>query len=191
MNQMAPAFRKFMQHGLPAISFMFMVWWPGIMQIYFATTGALALAQARAMSNPKFRELVGITPLPVRVQEPEPVQERSHIVRAGKVIDVKPRTSSDNNGVHIAPKASFIDRGIDGVKSWFKETRQSMEDMVKQYQGEQGEGKEDAGPKRFTNEEMEQVKSYNERRRMQVEHEREMLNERRRAAYREKAEQEK
>ena len=177
MQSMATPLRQFLQNGLPLISFMFMVWWPGILQIYFATTGALSLGQTYLTTTPKFRELAGIAQLPQPAAKPAQAES--------KVIDVQPNGKA---GVFTKPKDSFIDRTIDGVKNWFKESRKGMEDMVKQYQGEQEDKDANALSKRYTKEELQQAKSYSERRKMEAEYQRELINERRREEYRRKME---
>ena len=141
------------------------------MQLYFATTGALSLGQTHLMTNPKFRELMNITPLP-------------HL----KVIEVKPKEPQGKAGVYSPPKDSYIDRSIDGVKNWFKEVRRWMEDTVRQFQGKGEEEEQDVVPQRHTKEELKEAKSYNERRKMEADYQRELANLRRRAAYREKME---
>lgn len=50
--------------GLPAMSFVFMSFWPSSLQLYFAFTGLFGLAQTYFINSPAIRQWLKLTPLP-------------------------------------------------------------------------------------------------------------------------------
>lgn len=61
---MSPGLRSAMQYGLPALSFLLMVWWPACMQLTFATTAVLSLFTSSLLCNPAVRSFLGVRSFP-------------------------------------------------------------------------------------------------------------------------------
>jgi len=66
---MADSVRNFLLYGFPALSFIFMMWFPACLQLTFATTGLLGFGSSTLLRNSTVRNYFGITPLP---REPDP-----------------------------------------------------------------------------------------------------------------------
>ncbi|KAL1956807.1 hypothetical protein VTO42DRAFT_6757 [Malbranchea cinnamomea] len=172
VSTMSENMRSGLMYGLPALSFMFMFFQPGLVQVYFAATGALSLTQTYLLTNPSFRQLVGIAPLPV-LRKPEDGESSSQSrIRMAQTIETKPV-------IETPPKASFIDRAIDKLHEKMKGFRNAMGDVRKLFRQEQ----EKQALKRYTETELKQAKSYEQRRRMELEYERDMLNAQRRVEH--------
>ena len=63
---LSPQMQKAMTYGLPTVTGVFALAWPGAMQLTFFATSALSMIQAALFRNPSFRQWLGIYPLPVR-----------------------------------------------------------------------------------------------------------------------------
>lgn len=181
MQNMNAGMRKFMQNGLPAISFMFMAWWPGVMQIYFATTGALSLFQTYLMTTPAIREFMGLSPMPPVAQAEQDRTVSVGRIRKAKdtVIDVKAKKQGGQTA-YTASNDSFLGRSMEGMKDTFRETAKWSTDKLEQFKPKE---EPEATSPRYTKEELDHAKTYEERRKFDVEQQREMLNAKRRAEY--------
>lgn len=63
-TSMNPAMRNLFTYGFPTMTGLFMLWWPGCMQITFFTTAMLSLSQSWLLRQPWLRQMIGIQPLP-------------------------------------------------------------------------------------------------------------------------------
>ena len=64
VNPQSAQAMNLMRIGLPIISGLFIMWQPACLQLTFATTALLALAQSSAFRTPIIRKWLGIQPLP-------------------------------------------------------------------------------------------------------------------------------
>ncbi|KAI5284682.1 Mitochondrial inner membrane protein oxa1 [Ascosphaera aggregata] len=59
---------KILRYGLPLSSAVFMAFWPGMLQLYFATSACWSLGQAYLLQNNRMRSMMRIAPL---IKKPE------------------------------------------------------------------------------------------------------------------------
>lgn len=64
VNTMKPSTARLLRFLGPTVTFIFTAWLPASLQVYLCVTTGLSVAQARLFSDPKYRRLLGITPLP-------------------------------------------------------------------------------------------------------------------------------
>jgi YidC/Oxa1 family membrane protein insertase len=64
--------RTVLLYAMPALSFMFISFQPGAVQLYFITSAIFAYAQARLITNTSFRNLIGMHPLIPKSKDPIP-----------------------------------------------------------------------------------------------------------------------
>lgn len=64
-STMSPGAYKAMCYLIPTVTSGFMLGWPAALQLSFAFNGMFGLLQSTALATPWFRDLVGISPLPV------------------------------------------------------------------------------------------------------------------------------
>ncbi|KAI5302535.1 hypothetical protein KEM56_000603 [Ascosphaera pollenicola] len=110
--------------GLPIGTALFMAWWPGILQLYFTTSGAWSLAQAYALQNGRLRSMMGIAPLPNRDAASTAEAKMFHL-----------RTLAEQaKEAEEQPKESKIDQWVgqmkettDGVTGMFKKKAEKKE----------------------------------------------------------------
>lgn len=67
--QIASGLKTILNYFLPAISFFFMYYQPGAVQLYFIVSASLAYGQARLINSGSFRNWAGLHPL---VPSPQP-----------------------------------------------------------------------------------------------------------------------
>ena len=65
---MNPGMKNFLQYVMPGMTGAFMLFWPGCMQLTFATTACLSLGQAYLLKRPWVRNILGIQPIPTQAQ---------------------------------------------------------------------------------------------------------------------------
>ncbi|MCJ1425449.1 Mitochondrial inner membrane protein oxa1 [Sticta canariensis] len=66
-NPMADeAWKTTLIYGIPSVTSLFMLYWPGALQLTFACTSLLGLTQTYLLQQPRVREFLNIQPLPVR-----------------------------------------------------------------------------------------------------------------------------
>ena len=71
---------RLMIYVLPGISFLFMMWMPSALQLYFVSTGAFAAAQAHMIHSPKFRKWMNMTqPRRVKGQANKPAPNKGDL----------------------------------------------------------------------------------------------------------------
>lgn len=126
---------KAMLLGLPALSFTFMAFQPGALQLYFLSTGLLGLAQAYVINNAKFRNAMGMA-IPIRRQAPqdlsnlEQLQARLAELQANPEKAKQPEPAQDSN-------ISTIDRVQKNITSWSEKAKQEVTDKWSEVRGTQ------------------------------------------------------
>ncbi|WEW56096.1 hypothetical protein PRK78_001531 [Emydomyces testavorans] len=188
-------FGKFMLYGLPVISTTAMCFWPTILQLYFASTGVIALGQSYLVTSPGFRKLVGIEPLPKRPKPHDPNNPGAGASSSRiRVIPTTARVVSESQqqkSVYTPPKVSIIDRTLDNVKKGFSDMQKQMQEKMDEISGNKSGTNPDGTPKappRLSKQELENAIAYEKRRREQLAMEREMKNERLREEHMKKKE---
>ncbi|MCJ1392762.1 Mitochondrial inner membrane protein oxa1 [Xylographa bjoerkii] len=63
---MTPGMKNAFTYGLPAMSFLFMSFWPACVQLTFTTTSAIVLGTSSLFQHPRIRTFLGISTLPTR-----------------------------------------------------------------------------------------------------------------------------
>lgn len=69
---MTPIMKTLFLYGLPLITTTFMLFWPGALQVSFAFTSLMALAQSYLLRQPAVRKFLNIQPLRARVSPSAP-----------------------------------------------------------------------------------------------------------------------
>ncbi|EZF35796.1 hypothetical protein H109_03406 [Trichophyton interdigitale MR816] len=179
-NLMNSALGKGMVYGLPIVTVCTMTFWPGILQLYFLTTGALSVCQTYIMTTPRLRKLVGLGPLPKK-----PTSEDSSMPAPSRIQTIsKPTTSQPTPETHIPPQnISVIDRTMDGLKSAYKDTVKDVKNKLGEMTGEKEETDPTGRTPRLNKKELENAKAYEERRRAEIRAERELKNQQLRARH--------
>ncbi|KAM5458378.1 hypothetical protein MaudCBS49596_000291 [Microsporum audouinii] len=180
---------RMMLYGLPGITMATMSFWPGILQLYFLTTGFLSMCQAYLVTSPGFRKLVGLGPLPTNTlfsSGPSPSQPPPSRIRTISTT----ATSEPTPEAHIQPQnVSMIDRAMDGFKSAYRDTVKDAKDKMESMTGQKPETDSTGLKPRLNKKELESAKAYEDRRKAEIRAERELKNQQLRAKYMKKAEQ--
>ncbi|KAJ5735770.1 uncharacterized protein N7483_000895 [Penicillium malachiteum] len=131
---------KSVLYALPAMSFLFMIWMPSALQLYFTATGAWALAQAHVVNNKSFRQFMKM----------EIPQQTSAASAASALDDSLSRLqrslqeerqrrlqqAKEQLATTVAPEhQSFIDRWLKAGKDHAKEVGSDITDKMKQFTG--------------------------------------------------------
>lgn len=175
--QMA-AMRPILIYGLPGLSFTIMCFWPGLLQLYFVTSGAFALGQSYLITSPAFREKAGIAPLPKPAPPKEPIEVQA------RVRTIEDAMKKPAEAVETPQKISFIDRAIEKAKAGYRETTENMKSSIAEARGEDTSKKAAyKAPARMTQEEIKHANEYERRRRYEESYDRQQRNEELREAY--------
>lgn len=170
-----------MRWGLPIISASAMCFWPAILQLYFAATGLIGVCQAYLITSPGFRKLVGIAPLPKAAPKdtntPADSGPSSRIRVIPTTARVVPEKQTPGQEVHVPENISIIDRTLDNMKKNVREMQKQFQDKVDEMAGEK-KTKDSDVPQRLSKQELENAKTYEQRRKEQLEMERELRNQR-------------
>ena len=132
--------QKFFAYVFPVMGGLFMIWFPAGLQLTFCTTALLASTQAALFSSPRFRNLVGMQPLP-KPASPNPLQYQA--------------PSSASPAAPKAPTGLF-----GGVKT-------ALSDYQKKY-SHLAPGKVESSKDRLTDAEKRHAKTYEERRQKEI-----------------------
>ncbi|EEP79021.1 predicted protein [Uncinocarpus reesii 1704] len=178
---------KFMLVGMPLISTVAMLFWPAVLQLYFASTGILALVQSYLTTSPGFRKFARLEPLP----KPEPQDPNTTGIPSRiRVIPTTARAVPDaqqepEQQVYPAQKISVIDRALDNVKTGVRDMQKQVKEKMDEMSGNKEETNPDGTPKvsRLSKQELENAAAYEKRRKEQIEMERELRNQRLRQQY--------
>ncbi|KAJ5665263.1 uncharacterized protein N7477_007711 [Penicillium maclennaniae] len=133
---------KAILYVLPAFSFVFMVWQPAALQLYFVTTGIFALAQSSVLHKRWFRETFNLT-IPV-VTPSGPVSSSrgpsTALTRLQERIAEEKRLLAESQNPprkDEAPKSytnvsaidQFLDKSKKGLSNWQTEASKSIQSM--------------------------------------------------------------
>ena len=110
---------RLLRFGMPSVTFIFMFFQPGLVQIFFATGSLLALAQASILRSKFFRQILGLLPTP------PPAPKDGTVVPGGLRTFQPPMKSTEP-----VQKDSGIDRLVDGAKSSWKTATFRTEDKL-------------------------------------------------------------
>ena len=151
--------QRFMTYGLPALSGLFMLAWPGAMQLTLFATSIMSLTQATLLRNPSIRQWLGIYPLPSRPVAPAPGATES------------PKTSYDGTMTvyqppdaatpEVSEKKGILHGAISEIKGMKTEALKSMRKVV-------GTTNETGGRRKRTAAELKSARAYEERRRREI-----------------------
>jgi YidC/Oxa1 family membrane protein insertase len=125
---------KAMLIGLPALSFTFMAFQPGALQLYFLSTGVLGLAQAYIINNAKFRNAMGMA-IPVKRQATqdmsnlEQLQARLAELQANPEKFKQPEPTNDSN-------ISKIDKVQKNITSWSEKAKREVTEKWSEVRGQ-------------------------------------------------------
>lgn len=126
---------KAMLIGLPALSFTFMAFQPGALQLYFLSTGLLGLAQAYIINNANFRKAMGMA-IPIKRQATqdmsnlEQLQARLAEIQANpeKFKQARAQATDDSN-------ISKIDQVQKNITSWSEKAKREVTDKWSEVRG--------------------------------------------------------
>jgi hypothetical protein len=149
-----------MTYVVPSISAAVMLVWPATLQIYFFVAAILGFLQATAFRTPWIRSALGIMAMPPKPSAHKPAY----------VIE----TAAEEQARLAREKASIIDKGIGNVKDGFSKMKSSAVDKMAESGYQVGKGAEGG---RRSGQEVKTAESYEERRRTEVEMEREARKE--------------
>ncbi|KAI1943651.1 hypothetical protein LOZ66_000235 [Ophidiomyces ophidiicola] len=183
---------KLLIYAFPAGTTIAMCFWPSILQLYFASTGTIALLQTYLITSPSFRKFIGLSPLPPKPATKDEAQSDNSNSSRIRIIPTTARVvtpqQEQNAGKQIyrPQDASIIDRTIDHVRSGIRDIRKQMQEKMDEVTGEKIEKNADGTPKapsRLSKQELENARIYEQTRRAQVEGEREVRNQETRKEY--------
>lgn len=110
-NQIA----KYMRTGLPLLSFVFMIWQPAALHLFFLVNGIFHYTQQTLFNTPLFRSWTGIAPA---VSTPKPVT-----AQAGPTYgNMKTISSREVPAATVESNRSFIDQQVDKVKKTWSDS---------------------------------------------------------------------
>lgn len=149
---MTPIMKTLFLYGLPLITTTFMLFWPGALQVSFAFTSLMALAQSYLLRQPAVRKFLNIQPLRARVNPSVPSY-------AGVMQKYQP-PSADSSPA--APASRGLVGGaisdIKGAASQMAKSARSLRDSAETKPGQQ----------RRTAAQMKRAKAYEEKREKEI-----------------------
>ena len=154
-SMMNAQMRNLFQYGLPAMTSFIMLFWPGCMQLTFFTTSILSLLQSMLLRQNAVRRFIGIQPLPPPGASSTGASSSPY---TGTITYQSPTPTSP------APpkKTGMISGAIADLKGAAKQVATSAKKTVDQVQGAKTKGRLSAG-------ELRQAKAYEERRKREIE----------------------
>ena len=155
----SPQMQKFMTYGLPALSGLFMLAWPGAMQLTFFATSIMSMLQATLFRNPWIRQWLGIYALPPRPVTPAPgATEAPKSSYDGTMTMYQP---PDAAVPEAAEKKGLLHGAISEIKGMKTEAFKSLKKVV-------GTTHETGGRRKRTAGELKSARAYEERRRREI-----------------------
>lgn len=116
---------KTMRFLMPAVTLGFTCFFPATLQLYFVTTGILAMCQSMLLKSDNFRRAVGVTIYDRQIANAAAARQLRMMVddlRAQR--EVAEREQS-------AARLSFIDRTLDSLKGRYEKVRHGTRDSFK------------------------------------------------------------
>ncbi|KAJ9504489.1 hypothetical protein H2202_000545 [Exophiala xenobiotica] len=120
-----PPLLKTLQKVLPFISFGFLSFQSGAVQIFFLVNGIFTQAQVTAINNPAFRRWRGMTPLPPKGSPSGPGANSTPSSRMNLAQAAPKASMAATTGPSASGERSFIDKGVDTVKAQGKQAWKS------------------------------------------------------------------
>lgn len=149
---MTPIMKTLFLYGLPLITTTFMLFWPGALQLTFAFTSLMALAQSNLLRRPAVRKFLNIQPLRVPV-------DPSATAYAGVMQKYQPPSANPSPATRAS--RGFVGGAISDIKgaaSQVAKSARSLRDSAETKPGQQ----------RRTAEQMKRAKAYEEKREKEI-----------------------
>ncbi|KAJ5723682.1 hypothetical protein N7488_001717 [Penicillium malachiteum] len=124
--------------GLPAISFLFMMWMPSALQLYFAATGAWALGQSHILNNKSFRKFMNMEIAQQTTGATAALDDSLSQLQRSLQEDRQRRLqqAKEHLASTVAPEhQSFIDRWLKAGKDHAKEVGSDITTKMKEMTG--------------------------------------------------------
>lgn len=157
------AWKTTMIYGVPLITVIFMLYWPGALQLTFAFTSMLSLTQSYCLRHPGIRKFLNIQPLPVNIitqSKPPPRSPYTGRINRNKppaLIPPSPVTAEEPPA-----RKGFLEKAVSDIKV-------AASDVMKAARNERDESSDSpAGSGRRTSEELRRAKQYDQRRRKEI-----------------------
>lgn len=188
---------KVVLYVLPVISFLFMIFQPAALQLYFMSTGAFALAQSSVIHKPWFREILSIT-VP-KVSNSAPTVDRSPSVgvarlqqrieeerqRMAELSKPAQEETTPKNYTKVSAIDKMIDKGTKGLSEWSQSANEAAGKSWDSMRGKpttNADGSPIAGP-RLSDAELKKAEEYEKERRSAEAYAREERNYARKQAH--------
>ncbi len=156
----SPRAQQFFTYGLPVLSGLFMLAWPGAMQLTFFATSIMSMIQATMFRKPWFRTWLGIYPLPDKPLTPttgaDPAPKSTY---NGTMTLYQPPSFT---APVVEEKKGLIGGAMSEITGMRNEALKSLKKVVGTDTPETG------GRKKRTAAELKQAKAYEERRRREI-----------------------
>lgn len=149
---MTPTMKTLFLYGLPLITTTFMLFWPGALQVSFAFTSLMALAQSYLLRQPAVRKFLNIQPLRVRVDPAAPSY-------AGVMQKYLPPSADSSPAVPVS-------RGL--VGGAISDIKGAASQVVKSARSLRVSAETKPGQQRRTAEQMKRAKAYEEKREKEI-----------------------
>ena len=143
---------KAMLLGLPAVSFAFMAFQPGALQLYFLSTGVLGLLQAYIINNSAFRSAMGMA-IPRRAQAPQDLSNLEQLQARLAELQQNPEKFKQQEAAVPESNVSAIDRVQKNISSWSSKARQEVSEKWSEVKGnatKNADGSIAAKPRRYS-----------------------------------------
>ncbi|KAI9760516.1 MAG: hypothetical protein M4579_001601 [Chaenotheca gracillima] len=135
-NTMSPKMLQFMLYGIPAVTVLFGVFWPALLQLSFLVAASCGFVQGVALRSPGFRAWAGLYPLQKRAAPPvansgptaKPFGGKINVAPTYQSPKLSRSVSSDSISPEPAPKAEGVLGGaLAEMKGMGREVVRSME----------------------------------------------------------------
>ncbi|CRG87345.1 Mitochondrial inner membrane protein OXA1 [Talaromyces islandicus] len=169
MNEMMQSsLGKGMMVGLPVLSMAFISFQPAALQLYFATSGALAFVQAYLINTPSTRAMLGMVPIPSPQSAQEIEQSRAQL----RMIQTETAAAwaqklKDKTEMQALPtkedNMSRIDKMMANAKKEIANMKTEMNEKMGEMQGKSNSINADGSPTvkpRLTDEQKKQAQAY-------------------------------
>lgn len=179
---------KLVMFGLPALSFAFMAFFPGALQLYFVTTGLFGLGQAYLLRSENFRKAMNIA---LRERQPENGQSPGHggSQQSKSIRVLREHLEAERAKMiqeeHKSPEGveiSFIDRALNKLKETKENIKRETAEKLGQGPVKNADGSI-AEPPRLSEKDLKLAADYERRRKEEEEWKREERNHARREAH--------
>ncbi|KAH1488497.1 hypothetical protein LV164_003700 [Aspergillus fumigatus] len=193
VNQLqGTALGRLLMFGLPALSFLFMAFFPSALQLYFVTTGLFGLGQAYLLSSDTFRKSMNIA-LPVRQPKNGQSPGRDDSQQSKSIRILREHLETERAKMiqeqHKSPNSleiSFIDRALNNLKEAKENIKRETAEKLDAVRGQAPVKNADgtiAEPPRLGEKDLKLAADYERRRKEEEDWKREERNHARREAH--------